>query len=185
MDTIDTFLATWKASATAYYIERAAELTELRKARIAASAGQRLSVRNNYHTGDAVYRINNVKVSQEKFEASPAYPAYRALEVFTVNATGSEMKILDDVYYDINQGRDPATNGLNKMLTREVERKKASLIKRIEKKAGVFESTKRLTIGVDGNINGTVTGDKATVNVETILAGGYNIQCLHYRVLVK
>ena len=34
------------------------------------------------------------------------------------------------------------------------------------------------------SLNGVVIGDEATVSVETIKAGGYNIQKLHYRVLL-
>jgi hypothetical protein len=40
-------------------------------------------------------------------------------------------------------------------------------------------------MGVDGSINGTVSGHEDTVNVYSIIAGGYNIQKAHYRVLVK
>jgi hypothetical protein len=42
-----------------------------------------------------------------------------------------------------------------------------------------------LTIGIDLSINGTVVGDKGKATVYSIIAGGYNIQKAHYRVLVK
>ena len=37
----------------------------------------------------------------------------------------------------------------------------------------------------NGEINGWVEGDKSNVSVETITAGGWNIQCRHFRVLVR
>lgn len=74
---------------------------------------------------------------------------------------------------------------IEKSLNKEVENKRKTLIARIEKKAGNIIDANYLTIGVNGEINGTITGEIATVTVNTIYAGGYNIQCLHYRVLVK
>lgn len=38
--------------------------------------------------------------------------------------------------------------------------------------------------GDDGNVNGVITGSLKTAKIETIWAGGYNIQCLHTRFLV-
>lgn len=49
---------------------------------------------------------------------------------------------------------------------------------------GKITDAKGLTIGMNGELNGLVIGDKDSATVTTILAGGYNIQCLHYRVLV-
>jgi len=41
-----------------------------------------------------------------------------------------------------------------------------------------------LYIGADGNVNGMIYGTKMSARIETIFAGGYNIQCLHTRLLV-
>ena len=74
---------------------------------------------------------------------------------------------------------------ISRSLDYDKRAKKISLITRVEDKAGVIVSTSDLRIGLDGNLNGKVIGKKATVRVQTIYAGGYNIQILHYRVLVK
>lgn len=36
-----------------------------------------------------------------------------------------------------------------------------------------------------GDVNGTITGERGTASVKTIGAGGYNIQCYHFRCLVR
>lgn len=73
---------------------------------------------------------------------------------------------------------------IKKALDREVERKRANFILRITEKAGDILDASNLSIGLTCEIDGTVKGSKANVRVETISAGGYNIQCFHYRVLV-
>lgn len=74
---------------------------------------------------------------------------------------------------------------LNKMLDREVKARYEDFVKRISKVVGEIEDTSHLFMGNNGAINGFVKGTQGSANVESILAGGYNIQCLHYRVLVK
>ena len=66
-----------------------------------------------------------------------------------------------------------------------------SLIKRTEKKVGTITDYSMLTV-TKGNfmeggaaINGIIKGENGTVEVRSIYAGGYNIQKLHVRVLVK
>ena len=73
---------------------------------------------------------------------------------------------------------------LNKALDKEVQNKYEDFIQRVMALAGNIEDASGLRVAGNGIINGTVIGDKATVNVRTILAGGYNIQKLHFRVLV-
>lgn len=55
---------------------------------------------------------------------------------------------------------------------------------RIAYKVGEITDYSHLTVGMKA-LNGSVTGKLGTCRVESILAGGYNIQRLHVRVLVK
>jgi DNA repair exonuclease SbcCD ATPase subunit len=70
------------------------------------------------------------------------------------------------------------------ILAQDVEMKKATLLGRIAEITGKVTEAE-LFVADDGNINGFVTGEKGKAKVQTILAGGYNIQCLHYRLLVN
>lgn len=60
-----------------------------------------------------------------------------------------------------------------------------NLILRVTKVTGTVTDAKALRLGNDGNINGIVEGERGKAYVETIIAGGWNIQVMHYRVLVK
>ena len=91
--------------------------------------------------------------------------------------------MLINLRYDMNQNGEPTR--LLEILDRQVISKKATLIAKITKKAGEIVDTSGLYIALDMNINGVVIGTEKTVTVRTILAGGYNIQKLHYRVLVN
>jgi len=66
-----------------------------------------------------------------------------------------------------------------------VKDQKIKIIVKTFDKVGTIIDISFGRIGFDGSFNGIVIGEKGTVNIETILAGGYNIQKLHYRVLVK
>ena len=58
------------------------------------------------------------------------------------------------------------------------------LVDKVTKHVGEIEDVSDLHIGYDGRINGVVIGSEGNAKIETITAGGYNIQILHYRVLV-
>lgn len=65
-----------------------------------------------------------------------------------------------------------------------------NLIVRVEKKCGEITSWATLYVTAGNQfegavINGTVQGTKGVARVESIKAGGYNIQKLHIRTLVK
>jgi hypothetical protein len=113
--------------------------------------------------------------------------AKNALKAFKDVRAKSEFALIERCVYANHPGNPTETldSFLEKLLDKEVENKKASLIKRIEAKAGAMVDADKLYIGADGSINGYVLGKIKEVKVETIYAGGFNIQCLHYRVLVK
>lgn len=49
---------------------------------------------------------------------------------------------------------------------------------------GKINEFKYSSIAANGELNGLAIGEAGNAVVRTIVAGGYNIQCLHYRVLV-
>lgn len=68
---------------------------------------------------------------------------------------------------------------------KETEERKKAFYESITAKVGEIKTAYYLSIGVDGTINGSVFGEKGGVKITSIIAGGYNIQVAHYRVLVK
>lgn len=167
---IDTFLANWKQSAKGYYVLQVETYNKL------------VSNKNKLMEKYNLYTIrNNQDLPQDYVEAKNAFKAY------TESKAKSDLQLIQRCVYANNPNNPTETldSFLEKLLNKEVENKKATLIKKIESKAGQIIDAKNLYIGADGNINGYVIGNIKQVNVETIYAGGYNIQCLHYRVLVK
>lgn len=69
-------------------------------------------------------------------------------------------------------------------LDKEAACKKADIIDRCNDKAGGIDEVEWTYIGPDGRINGIISGPKGRFSIKSIFAGGYNIQCLHVRVLV-
>lgn len=84
-------------------------------------------------------------------------------------------------------GKADQIEKVTKMVNSEAETKYNRFIAQIEKAGGKIkdEGDGYLTIGIDGMINGWLECENGTVYVNTIAAGGWNIQCFHFRVLVK
>lgn len=74
---------------------------------------------------------------------------------------------------------------LNKDLNREAELKYDDLVERTNAIVGQITDASGLEIGAKGELNGLVYGTRGVASVTTIGAGGYNIQCFHFRTLVK
>lgn len=66
----------------------------------------------------------------------------------------------------------------------EAERKYDDIINRTNAIVGMITDASRLSVGEKGDLNGLIIGEKGTAKVTTIGAGGYNIQCFHFRTLI-
>ena len=74
---------------------------------------------------------------------------------------------------------------LNKDLKKEAEAKYDDIIERTNQVVGQITDASRLECNEKGNLDGIIIGTKGTAKVETIGAGGYNIQCFHFRTLIN
>lgn len=78
-----------------------------------------------------------------------------------------------------------ALEALKKSLDREAELKYDDIIERTNKIVGQITDASQLAIGAKGDLNGVIVGTRGKAQVTTIGAGGYNIQCYHFRTLIK
>lgn len=72
-----------------------------------------------------------------------------------------------------------------KDLEQEANRKYDFIIERTNYIVGQITNASNLYIGDKGDLNGYIIGTRGTAKVQTIGAGGYNIQCFHFRTLIN
>jgi hypothetical protein len=73
---------------------------------------------------------------------------------------------------------------LEATLENEKRRKAIDLVNRIKDVVGEITDASKLEVNEKLNLDGYIYGTIGKAKVETIGAGGYNIQCFHYRTLV-
>tara|TARA_Y100000361_G_scaffold65750_1_gene57711 strand:+ start:4102 stop:4614 length:513 start_codon:yes stop_codon:yes gene_type:complete len=164
MKAIDKFLEDWKNKAREYYVSKVDEYTQLW---------------NEYSKALVKYEQAG---GMEGTETDQLETAHNNLKDYQNNPPYSKsiFKIVERVYLD----RKYKSCSLDSFLDKDVAAKKENFISRIQKKSGSIKNAD-LYIGVDGSINGTVTGEDNTVSVYSIIAGGWNVQVAHYRVLIN
>lgn len=86
--------------------------------------------------------------------------------------------------YNEQRTLDEAMAKLEKDLVAEANRKYDFIIERVNAICGTITDASGLRVGAKGDLNGYIKGERGTAKVETIGAGGYNIQCFHFRTLI-
>lgn len=77
------------------------------------------------------------------------------------------------------------TEKIKKDLDHEADRKYDFIIERTNAIVGTITDANNLEIGEKGDLNGYIVGTRGKAKVQTIGAGGYNIQCFHFRTLIN
>jgi hypothetical protein len=167
MNAIDTFLSEWKKNNQEYYISLSEEAA-------------RLKALSDWHSKDDDRTRYSRIPSQFERDYNTAYfvDSKKNIETFTKSVSAATNNIL----YKMKTKNLPFS--LSDFLDTEVEKKKASLINKAEKKGGKIIDASNLFIANDGHINGYIQCEQKQVTVRTIQASG-EVQRLHYRVLVK
>lgn len=163
------FLMDWKEKAYTYYTNNVKEYSNLKL--------NYDKVRKNYFSSEDVTKeINSAPINRKQ----------TVIVHLTNDFNGKYYRNIDTLTKNIYLGQGRWDDDrLKKILDKEVQNKYTKFISQIEGKAGKITDAEGLRIGGKGEINGYIIGDKNKVHVETITAGGYNIQCLHYRTLVN
>lgn len=74
---------------------------------------------------------------------------------------------------------------LNRDLDEEANRKYDFIIERTNAIVGEITDASGLSVGAKGDLNGYIVGKKGRAKIQTIGAGGYNIQRFHFRTLIN
>ena len=182
------FLCDWENKAYKWYLENAKKYFELTKDYDASKQAFEKDYLEKHpepsKDDTRAYREwNNTKRHYTRAWEDTYYQPINELTKNITNCKGryEDTRCRNYVYYDYSVNTDE----LAKYLKNEKDRKYQDLVKRITSITGNIVDATGLYIGnKNGEINGIVVGEKAKAKVETISAGGWNIMCFHYRILV-
>jgi len=109
---------------------------------------------------------------------------YKYIDNFTkqIVRIKHEYNELDNKYYPVSYTVNEEV--LKKAVDKEKKEKYFDLVERVTKYIGEINDAKHLSVSPQGELNGFISGKNGKVRIETISAGGYNIQRFHYRVLI-
>lgn len=105
---------------------------------------------------------------------------YSSIQARKAHFAGGAVLTMDTYYKE-----EERLAWLEKTLESERKFKMLDLIHRINGAVGEITDASNLKLGAEGQINGFIIGKDGKAKVETIGAGGYNIQCFHYRTLIN
>lgn len=100
----------------------------------------------------------------------------------TVKVREGEWEFLKDYF---SGSYEESIAKLQKDLEQEANRKYDFIIERTNRIVGQITDASGLRVGNKDDLNGFIKGTKGTAKVQTIGAGGYAVQCFHFRTLIN
>lgn len=181
------FLDGWRERATAEYREA---LTEYHNERSRIRGLYKEMEGTRYGTPEREAKEEEIKKAQDALHCK--LNGYYHTETYEIKGRKYTKKVKDRdgelefihryIYYAFGE----AMQKIERELKQEANRKYDFIIERTNAAVGEIKDASGLYIGsTRGELNGYIIGERGKVEVETIMAGGYNIQCLHLRVLIK
>lgn len=185
------FLENWKQHAIDYYRQKRIRFIEYRKELRAAERAARLEA---LQTLPSLERSRKLYEGREPSDCDLAnlwprkdvdeFLHERGLDYYQIQkklqakGDGIIFRILE---ISNEQERE---EWLERTMEEEKRAKLLDLIGRIMSTVGTITDASALYIGPEGDINGYIVGTEGKAKIQTIGAGGYNIQCFHFRTLI-
>lgn len=185
------FLENWKQHAITYYREKRIRFIEYRKELKAQERAARLEA---LQTLPSLERYREIYKGRELTDSDlanlwprkdvDAFLSERGLEYRQIQKKLREAG--DQITLRLLEIRDEDEREawLEKTMDEEKRAKLLDLIGRIMSTVGTITDAAALYIGPEGDINGIIVGTEGKAKIQTIGAGGYNIQCFHFRTLI-
>jgi hypothetical protein len=186
---IDQFLATYKEKAFLFYDELATQYREIKNKEYEITAENLACIPANVWGGQK-YSNEQIEKIMSGLNEMPEFKIKSLKMAITRSKfktwlkfyTKSNIAVVEKIafYRDLEK----RNSILAAIIDKDVQTKKENIYKLVEAKAGKIIDAKFLRVGIDGDLNGRIVGDKETVNVTSFSAGGENIQKYHYRLKV-
>lgn len=137
---------------------------------------------NAYHLMEQEKFIESLDPNQVKYLAYRIYGRHSEYKFFRAWADAHISQFAQE--HTSYKNRCLNEDGI-KLIRKERDSKYVKFLRQILAITGDVTDVRGLRIGAEGDINGVVIGTKGKASVNTFGAGGYNIQCFHFRTTIK